>query len=114
MSTSIVVQLGSLTDDPIVVGVNADVIDGFDPDQVFIACNRIGTVSEDMAELPTSWQRNLRRRIDTVEAPSMSVGDTVILTSQSGLPIGGWKCAAHGWVEHRPSRLRPTINMEQS
>lgn len=47
----------------------------FQPEDVFEACNRIGSFWSDLDSLPHQWQKSLRTQLDGLNACSMSVGD---------------------------------------
>src|SRR6185503_3448546 len=78
-----------------------------DPDDVYVATNRIEGIDADLDALPTQWQRNLRRAIDAEHncLPSMSVGDTIELVSDAGRHLGGWRCEVAGWTPIPPAYL---------
>ena len=73
----------------------------FAPDDVFRACNRIGTRDEDYASLEP-WQQSLRQLIDEAPSYSMSVGDTIVLTTDGRIPTAMWRCERRGWSTYRP------------
>lgn len=71
----------------------------FDLEMLFAALNRIhDTVDADVAALPWEWQRTARRRLDLMQAPSMSVGDYVELFSEDGRHLGQFAVASRGWT----------------
>lgn len=55
--------------------ISAPLTTEVEPEQVFEACNRIGSLWSDLENLPHEWQRTLRTQLDNLGAPSMSVGD---------------------------------------
>jgi hypothetical protein len=73
----------SCTTKEIVVNVT-DAGDGFDPEDVFVACNRIDELGIDQAQLKWAWQQDCRRLIDEIGAPSMSVHDVFVLHDGRG------------------------------
>jgi len=100
----IIVTLGKRwTETPTVIQIFSDDIGEINPDDVFHAANRIETEAEDIANLATSWQRQLRHTIETARAPSMSGGDTFELVSDAGRHLGGWYCESVGWSYIEPS-----------
>lgn len=68
-----------------------------DPETVWRAGNRIDSLEGDLANLAQPWQRDIRRALDANEAPSLSVGDTLVLTSDSGTPLVSYLCDSFGW-----------------
>jgi len=70
-----------------------------DPEQVWTAGNRVDSLAGDLASdrCATQWQKDLRRELDIAEAPSVSVGDIVVLHTDAGVYLGGWRCASCGW-----------------
>jgi hypothetical protein len=77
----------------------------FNPDDVFLACNRIDDVEVDVNHL-VGWQRELRRLLDHHQAPSMSPGDSFDVTSDAGRHVGSWVCDSFGWhVENQGAEL---------
>lgn len=68
-----------------------------DPETVWQAGNRIEECDTDCQRLPHQWQRDIRRDLDCNEAPSLSVGDTLHLHSDSGTLLVAWVCAPVGW-----------------
>jgi phage FluMu protein gp41 len=69
-----------------------------DPEAVWQAGNRITSTEADLAALKHEWQRQVRIALDANESPSLSVGDTLELCSDSGTYLGGWRCAPAGWT----------------
>lgn len=69
-----------------------------DPETVWRAGNRVDSLDGDLAALTEPWQRDVRRALDTHQAPSLSVGDTLALVSDSGTPLIAWRCASSGWT----------------
>lgn len=69
------------------------------PEQVFVAANRIDEDASDIAALPTEWQKDIRRALDTARAPSMSSGDAIELIAANGTYLGGWRCEPIGWTK---------------
>jgi hypothetical protein len=63
---------------------DADLTDGFDPNDVFTALNRIESLDTDVNAMSKVWMRHLRIALDEVGAPSMSVGDTFTITDRHG------------------------------
>jgi hypothetical protein len=49
--------------------------------------------------------RRVRVAIDTFEAPSMSVGDSIWFTSKAGEELGGIMCASSGWTRCEVKRV---------
>jgi hypothetical protein len=69
----------------------------FNPDDVFRAANRIDTWQADADALPTDWQRYIRRKLDRLHLPSMSVMDKIIVfTPRHTLT---WVCEMTGWSQ---------------
>lgn len=68
-----------------------------DPETVWRAGNRVDSLDGDLAVLAQPWQRDIRRALDANEAPSLSVGDTLALASDSGTPLIRWLCESSGW-----------------
>lgn len=71
----------------------------FSLDDLFTALNRIRDCQQaDVDALEWDWQRIARRRLDLLQAPSMSVGDTVELFSSGGRSVGKFAVASRGWT----------------
>lgn len=103
MTVRILVTLGVRATDPVLLAVAGDdvVIDVAFPDRVYRACNRIGGVHQDQAQLDHAWQRQLRAQLDRDEAPSMSVDDTIaVIDRQTGTPLHTYVCRPLGWLHH--------------
>lgn len=74
----------------------------FDPETVWQAGNRIDSLEGDLARLALPWQRDVRLALDTHQSPSLSVGDTLTITSDSGTPLVGYRCDSRGWTAIAP------------
>lgn len=68
-----------------------------DPDDVFVAANRIDYSQADVDNLGTLWQKMIRITLDRASLPSMCTGDTIAIISDAGRNIGGWRCEPIGW-----------------
>lgn len=77
----------------------------FSPEDVYRAANRIDGPATDQAQLPTEWQRAIRRAIDEHRAPSMSVGDTIDVHSDSGVLLVRILCDRVGWLRIAPEEV---------
>lgn len=93
------VTLGKKWGDEVVIETTIDTVD-VNPDDIFVACNRIEVQSKDVANLSMEWQRELRRLIDATDAPSMSSQDEAEFYSDEGHYIGKYICLPRGWEAH--------------
>jgi hypothetical protein len=75
--------------------------EGVQFDVVFAAANAIGSLEEDLAQLPQGWPQRVRKVLDDIGAPSMSVGDWFTI-SVGERQLGGKQVAASGWIDVAP------------
>ena len=102
---AVVTLRGGSTDVADAVAVHlVDVPAELNPEEVFVAANRIEGLDEDCARLRHPWQVELRKQIDVDRACSMSSGDTIELVSDAGHHLGGWRCDPFGWSTITPER----------
>jgi hypothetical protein len=80
----------------------------FDRDTIFRACNRIEDARQDCVSLP-AWARHLRRGLDVGRAPSMSVGDDIVVTSSTGQHVSHMRCEPIGWSAQPAGRAIDTV-----
>lgn len=87
----------------------------FTPEDLYMACNRIGGLRDDIEHLMVTdrgWAQILRRGLDDFGAPSMSVGDMIFVTSATGQELGGWECMPSGFrvLDRHAVRREDAIN----
>ena len=85
----------------------------FEPEWVFAACNRVEDLASDLRRFrylysDQPWLCHLRRAIDSVAAPSMSVEDTIDVVSESGEYLGTWTCDPFDWSFSKLTRRTGT------
>jgi hypothetical protein len=70
-----------------------------DPEDVFVACNRIDDLDTDLVDLHEPWQHDLRTQLDQCNARSMSAGfgDRFTFYSPTNRALGQWTCEVGGW-----------------
>lgn len=80
-----------------------------DPDDIYLALNRVEDAHIDVQFLAHDWQRQLRRELDKAKAPSMSTGSSVIYESDSGEILGGVVVVPVGFDLLGPNEARQFI-----
>jgi hypothetical protein len=96
----ITVQLGVSNANFTSFTIDSDDIDRDDPalaDRIFAAANRVDRVDDDIDRLELDVQKRVRRLIDQFSAPSMSVGDKVIVDLNGGLRQRTFTVEPVGW-----------------
>lgn len=66
-------------------------------DEIFVACNRVDNLVDDLIRLNADWQHTLRTQLDVKYVRSLMVGDFVEILDDRRQLHAAWQVAPEGW-----------------